>query len=132
MTFKRDIRPPHGTVFGIIVAEANRADLSVIELINITRAGRFAAFRAMRRIHAETGCSPTAIADVWGCGDSIVWKALNKPPEEPAPTSVPVTRPYDAATAERLFWAHGGARAVQIITGKDPRTRADLARWQSL
>lgn len=32
-------------------------------------------------------------------------------------------------TRQRLRWAHGEARAAQIIEGRDPNTNRDLEAW---
>lgn len=128
---KASPRPSRNRVLAVIGSEAMRANVHADDVINITRVGRLAAFRAMRRIVRETNCSANALAEVWGCEASTVTIALREG-REPDPAARGARGAYDASTTERLRWAHGEARAAQIVAGHDPRTNQDLASWRRI
>ena len=116
--------PDRHAVARIAAEEAAAADVKVELVTGMNRSPRAveARYRAWRRIKRETNCSVEGLAAVWGCYSESVRYALAA--REPEPTI------YDASTVERLRWAHGEARASQIIAGTDPRTNADLQSWR--
>jgi hypothetical protein len=111
-------RPERALVERVAKEEALAAHIAPLAVLGMSRDGRAVRARrlAWRRILRETGCSIMGLAEIWGCYDNSIRVAL--------PSGL-----YDRGTAERLKWRYGRARAAQIIAGKDPWTRADLAAW---
>lgn len=94
---------------------------------------------AVRRILADLKCSQRGLASVWGISLEMIRGSLaeigaKRSYEKRSPT-LHQARAIDEATErfhERLRWAHGDARAAQIIAGQDPATNRDMAAWKSL
>lgn len=119
--------PNRADIQRIVGEEAQAANVSAEQIIGVSRDGRVVRARhhAIRRILCETGCSQMGLADVWGCSDATVRNAL-------ANKSKPDRGGYDVETRSRLTWRYGEARTAQIVAGRDPKTRWDIARWRAL
>lgn len=118
--------PDRRTVARIAAEEATAAGVAPCDVTGMGRSPKVweARCRAWRRILRETRCSVDGLAAVWGCHSQSIRHALAAPK--------PPSTTYDASTVERLRWAHGEARASQIIAGTDPRTNADLQAWRRI
>lgn len=130
---KQSLRPSHTYVRQVIGEEALRYGVHAEAVINIVRGSHRAVASAMRRIIAETNCTKAALADIWGCEASTVTAMLREP--EPPRPPLHQARAVDEAIErfhDRLQWAHGSARAAQIIAGRDPATNRDIASWKRL
>jgi hypothetical protein len=120
-------RPPRALVERIAREEAIAARVRFSDILTGRDRRSVRARRAaLRRIKRETDCSTFGLAAVFGCDHGAVLDAMAMEPAAPPPTL------YDALTVERLRWAHGEARASQIIAGADPRTNADLQAWRRI
>jgi hypothetical protein len=125
---KPSVRPNPNFVRSVAEEEARRSrvSLSLVLGASVLRSAVEARRRAMRRILATTGCTMTALAEVWGCeADSVkrAVQAVSQAGERPT---------YDSATIERLTWRYGPARTAQIIGGSCPHTNRDIAAWRGL
>lgn len=93
---------------------------------------------AIRRILLETKCSQAGLSAVWGISVQVIRDALAEVDAKRAytrPKTLQQAKKIDEAVErlhERLRWAHGDARAAQIVAGQDPKTNADLAAWKRL
>lgn len=131
---RRALRPSRLYIRRVIGEEALRANVSADDVINLKGQGSAVAKVAMVRILGECGCTIGALAEVWGCEPSTVYAAARAAVQPRITISADGKYMgwgvYDAATIKRLRWAHGEARATQIIAGRDPKTQADLAAWR--
>jgi hypothetical protein len=135
-------KPPWRACLAIIRAEALKFVVDADEVIQCrSRVPAVVAARrsAVRRILAETSCSQRGLAAVWGIDVGAIRCAIDEVGAKRSYTSgaqtlQQATRVDDATERlrDRLRWAHGDARAAQIITGQDPKTNADLAAWKRL
>lgn len=127
ITNRPNRRPDRQTVRLIAEQEAREAHTDVGAMLSMSRASyaALARRRAWIRILRETECSVSGLADVWGCDRQAIHKAISKP-------SPVASHGYDATTVSRLASCHGPDRARAILTGKDPATQTDVARWNSL
>jgi len=122
----------------IAADEAQRSRCTLDELIHMsTRAeAKAARIRAWARIIAETGCTGSELARIWGCEREAIYRAFPKKRTwtvEPKPRPEPEPKPlYDAATKARLYARYRSIRADRIIEGRDPETQADIAAWRAL
>jgi hypothetical protein len=110
-------RPDRAVVLLIATEEAAAigADPAAVLAMAIDRLSKRARRAAMLRILAETGCSRSGLAHVWGCDRQVVCRLINP------------RRPERKAKPERA------------VNGNDHRQRtapeqrnADLAAWNAL
>lgn len=132
-------RPDRSILTRIIREEAASAGVSETDVIQGVRAPAVMAARyaAIRRALKVTTCTQQGLARVWGIDVATIRQAMAEVGEKrayPAPERAPKSSGpvYDLNTADRLAWAHGEARAAQIVAGRDPRTESDIARWRAL
>lgn len=100
-------RPDRQLVIDIATREAFAAGANLNDVLSMARDGRSRAARrrAMARIMEVSGCSPTGLAEIWGCDVSIAAKlAPPKPPKpqpvikiKPVPAPVPMVRGFRPA-----------------------------------
>jgi hypothetical protein len=118
--------PLRETIERIIREEAAEARIRPVAVMgrSLRKIAIVARRRAIRRVLRETGCTQKDLAKAWGLEEGTVALALRREAPPPAP--------YDTATAERLRWAHGEARASQILAGRDQRALSDIHAWRRL
>lgn len=58
--------------------------------------------------------------------------ALARKPSAPNGFVTICVHSWPEHTARNLAWSYGEERAARIIAGQDPKTQADIARWQAL
>lgn len=123
----------HDLILQFASEEAEAAGAKVGDVLGmaIDIRSKAARRRAMDRIIAETGCSYSALARLWGCDRNIPGR-YTRPPATP-PVYRRAEKPlYDANTRHHLRLAHGETRAAEIIAGADAQTNIDIAAWRSL
>lgn len=109
-------------------AEIHGATFDAVLNIRRDRAAVAARHAAYRAIMSETGCNPNELAQEWGIEPSAVYRALGSA-FTPAGKKEGVSK---GGLRYRLRWHHGEKRAAQILSGRDPATQADIAKWNML
>lgn len=119
-------KPDPETVTRIASEEAAVVGVNVDDVLAMreSRLVVLARRRAFTRILAETGCSNSGLATVWGCDRQIPGRYARGPV---LPAAI-----YDASAVQRLIWAHGADAASRIISGNDDLTDQDIAAWRQL
>lgn len=132
-------RPERADVERIIRSVARRAGVPWPNLMHVQHDREVVALRerAWLRILRETGCSITGLADVWGCDRKSIQRAIQKAGSKLAAKNEGVRR--KAAAKAKAEAQHAATvrflypdRAAAILSGKDPQTQADVARWNAI
>ena len=106
------------------VHETPGATVHGVRAMSVARANVAARWMAWRQIVGETSCGYGELANLFGCGVKAIGVAVGV---RPNPTFDPAK-----GLRERLAWQRGPKAAAAILSGKDPGTRKDVARWNSL
>ena len=132
-------RPERTDVERIIRSVARSAGVPWPNLIHITHDRETVRLRARAfvRIMRETGCSISGLAQVWGCDRKSIQRAVQKAGVRLGAQKANATRrakakakadAQHAATVRFLY----PERADAILSGNDPQTQADVARWNAI
>lgn len=123
----------------IIREEAGKAGVdpeAVVMACRPTGPVRTALNASIRRIMDQTKCSMAGLSSVWGVGvpaiKAAIWEGRERPKREQKGGTPPAPDPELERLRQRLRWAHGDAKAHQILSGQDPKTQRDLAAWKAL
>ncbi len=126
-------RPERAVVERVIRSVARSAGVPWANLIHVMHDRELVALRerAWLRIMRETGCSVTGLAEVWGCDRKSVQRAIHKAGSRLRTRKAIAQAKTDAQHAATVRFLYPD-RAAAILSGNDPQTLADVARWTSL